>query len=270
MSVDLKELGLTYYPITKTGSTSIKYALMTLAGKEALVGDLDNDVHRHMGTHYTDPFRLLSDERAGRFTIVRDPLDRLLSAFSNRIGHFGILQKFDRSALDRLGLEREPSLETFVLDIEKYCAVSSDLRLHIASPRCFVGSSLLQFDHVFRFERLEEVAAFLSEQSGKSIDIPRLQTGGAKYTPADLSPEALAKALRFCRYDYAFLVDYYDPAKWGGIPAGHPGDASTVTVAGNFDASIGGVTVYPRTFRNFARFLSRRPLRESGVDYKDQ
>lgn len=262
MVIEVKELGITYYPIPKCGSSSLKYVLMALAGKETAVSsDPENDVHDHLFTNYVDAFSALLDGKDGRFTIVRDPLERLLSAYSGRILKAKVLNdpptNFERVA--RFGLPFDPDLNTFILNIEQYCACSEEIRLHVASPRHFIGDSLFAFDRVFKFDRMDSVEAFLSSASGRPVQLPRLQSSDRKVTPSDMSSEALAKAMRFCRYDYGFLVDYYDPARWGGIPKGDPDEFSSLHVV-RHPALVHGRIVYPRTLSNLGRFLGKRSM----------
>jgi len=262
MAIETAELGLTYYPIPKSGSSSVKYALMALEGKQAGLSDPDNDVHEHLPTHHVDPFRPLRDGYKRRFTIVRDPLERLLSAYSSRIRDARVMTRpsADQEKLASFGIPVDPDLDTFILNIEKYCACSWEVRFHVTSVRYFTGSNLFLFERVFRFERMDEVAAFLSSVGGRAVDLPQLQMAATKFTPADLSPEALAKAMRFCRYDYGFLVDHYDPRKWGGIPGGDTGDPSALHVFGGL--AVDGRIIYPRTPRNLLHFMSSQPLVE--------
>ncbi|MEI8700677.1 MAG: hypothetical protein EOR99_25350 [Mesorhizobium sp.] len=269
MAIEIKELAITYYPIPKSGSSSVKYALMALDGKEGSLSgfDPDNDVHGHLATNYVDPFFPTYDGHKGRFTIVRDPLERLLSAYSSRISDTRVLTRpeVDREKLERLGIPVDPDFDTFIFNIEKYCACSWEIQFHVASPRYFTGCSLFLFEHVFKFEQMDRVKAFLSSVSGRVFDLPRLQVGGRKISPSDLSPAALAKAMRFCRYDYGFLVDYYDPQKWGGIPEGDADDPSTLHVFGDPGALRDGRIIYPRTPRNLFHFMSKRSLIEPRI-----
>ncbi|TGP52467.1 hypothetical protein EN873_14385 [bacterium M00.F.Ca.ET.230.01.1.1] len=262
MAVQIQGLPVTYYPVPKSGTSSVKYALMALGGGQAALADPDNEVHGHLFTSWVDPFVPVYDGLGGKFTIVRDPLERLLSAYSSRILDINVLTRSSAKAemLEAFGLPTDPDLDTFILNVEKYSACSWEIRFHVASPRHFVGSSLFLFEHVFRFEEMDKVEAFLSSVSGRKISMPRLQSARNRISPADLSPVALAKAMRFCRYDYAFLVDYYDPAEWGGIPKGAPEDPSSLHVACDFTVPRDGRLVYPRTLRNLRDFLARRPL----------
>ncbi|RWM09085.1 MAG: hypothetical protein EOR72_27020 [Mesorhizobium sp.] len=262
MAIQAEKLPVTYYPIPKSGSSSIKYALMSLRGKQAPLADPDNEVHSHLFTSWVDPFAPVYDGLRHKFTIVRDPLERLLSAYSSRVLDTNVLMRSSTKAemLEAFGLPTDPDLDTFILNVEKYSASSWEIRFHVASPRHFVGSSLFLFERVFRFEEMNKVEAFLSSVSGREIAIPRLQAARRKVSPSDLSPAALAKAMRFCRYDYAFLVDYYDPARWGGIPDGDPGETSSLHVNGDPTAFRDGRLLYPRTLRNFRNFLAKRPL----------
>ena len=262
MAVQIEGLAVTYYPIPKSGTSSVKYALMALGGKEAALSDPDNEVHGNLSTSWVDPFAPVYDGLGGKFTIVRDPLERLLSAYSSRVTDADVLTRpsAKKEMLDGFGLPTDPDPDTFILNVEKYCACSWEIRFHVASPRCFVGSSLFLFEHVFRFEEMDKVRAFLSSVSGKSVSMPRLQAAKAKISPSALSPAALAKAMRFCRYDYGFLVDYYDPGKWGGIPEGDPEETSSLHVNGDPTALRDGRLVYPRTLRNLIDFFARRPL----------
>ncbi|TPN74915.1 sulfotransferase family protein [Mesorhizobium sp. CU2] len=262
MAIEIEGLSLTYYPVPKSGTSSVKYALMALGGKAAALSDPDNDVHDHLSTNWVDPFSPVYDGLGGKFTIVRDPLERLLSAYSSRIVDADVLTRSSAKTqkLKEFGLPTDPDFETFVSNVDKYSACSWEIEFHIASPRHFLGSSLFLFEHVFRFEEIDKVGAFLSSVSGKAIEMPRLQAARARLTPTDLSPVALAKAMRFCRYDYGFLVDYYDPTKWGGIPDGDPGETSSLHVLRDPTADRDGRLVYPRTLRNLIDFVARRPL----------
>lgn len=264
MAVQIEGIAVTYYPIPKSGTSSVKYALMALGDKHAaLAADPDNEVHSHLATSWVDPFAPVYDGMGGKFTVVRDPLERLLSAYSSRILDTNVLTRPSAKAemLASFGLPLDPDPDTFILNVEKYSACSWEIRFHVASPRHFVGSSLFLFEHVFRFEEMDKVAAFLSSVSGKTVGMPRLQASRQKVSPSDLSPAALSKAMRFCRYDYGFLVDYYDPARWGGIPDGDPAETSTLHVNGDPTALRDGRLVYPRTLRNFIDFLAQRPLK---------
>ena len=262
MAVRTDGLDVTYYPIPKSGTSSVKYALMALGGGPAPVADPDNEVHSHIATNWVDPFVPVYDGLGGKFTVVRDPLERLLSAYSSRILDTDVLRtrRPNIELLNSFGLPTNPDFDTFIFNIEKYCACSGEIHFHVASPRHFVGSSLFLFDHVFKFEEMDEVGAFLSSVSGRKVTMPRLQAAKARITPSDLSPAALAKAMRFCRYDYGFLVDYYDPARWGGIPAGDPDETSSLHIACDPAVPRDGRLVYPRTVRNFIDFFARRPL----------
>lgn len=262
MAVRIEGLRVTYYPIPKSGTSSVKYALMSLGGAPAALADPDNEVHHHLATNSIDPFMPVYDGLGGKFTIVRDPLERLLSAYSNRILDADALRTRTRNAemLERFGLPIDPDLDTFILNVEKYAACSGEIHFHVASARHFVGSSLFPFEHVFKFEEMDKVGAFLSSVSGRNVAMPRLQAARAKIGPSDLSPAALAKAMRFCRYDYGFLVDYYDPARWGGIPEGDPDETSSLHIACDPAVPRDGRLVYPRTLRNLIDFLARRPL----------
>lgn len=262
MAIEIEGCAVTYYPIPKSGTSSIKYALMALDGKGAGLSDPENEVHSHLATDWVDPFVPVYDGFGGKFTIVRDPLERLLSAYSSRVLDTNVLKRpsAKKDMLEGFGLSTDPDLETFVFNVEKYSACSWEIRFHVASPRHFIGSSLFLFEHVFRFEEMDKVGEFLSSLRGRPVEMPRLQAARTKVSPSDLSPAALAKAMRFCRYDYAFLVDYYDPGKWGGIPEGDPGETSSLHVNGDPSAFRGGRLVYPRTLRNLRHFLARRSL----------
>jgi len=107
---------------------------------------------------------------------------------------------------------------------------------------------------------MDSVEAFLSSASGRPVQLPRLQSSERKVASSDVSSEALDKAMRFCRYDYGFLVDYYDPARWGGgIPNGDPDDFSSLHVV-RHPALVQGRIIYPRTLSNLGRFLGKRSM----------
>jgi hypothetical protein len=263
MAVRIDGLAVTYYPVPKSGTSSVKYALMALREKHGSVSaDPDNAVHSHLSTIWVDPFVPVYDGLGGKFTIVRDPLERLLSAYSSRILDADALRtrSLNTEMLKGFGLPTNPDLDTFILNVEKYCACSWEIQFHVASPRHFVGSSLFLFEHVFKFEEMDKVGAFLSSVSGREVTMPRLQAARARVSPSDLSPAALAMAMRFCRYDYGFLVDYYDPARWGGILEGDPDETSSLHVACDLAVPRDGRLVYPRTVRNLIDFFARRPL----------
>jgi hypothetical protein len=113
-----------------------------------------------------------------RFTVLREPLKRLLSAYLNKFvvdadrGNNPVLsieitrtiRRAQRLAGIGIDLERSISFEEFVRYVGS--AHDLDLELHWLPQMLFTGPDLSVFDHVGAFERLDETFALLAERFG--------------------------------------------------------------------------------------------------------
>jgi len=147
-----------------------------------------------------------------KFTVIRDPLERLLSAYSNKVIFYKALEQ-PRVAqqLEYKGLDTNPDLNGFVLNINHYRQYSLPIRHHTEPISSFLGDRLNRFHRVFKIEKMENVVEFLSQSLGTVIDIPIMQTGGPKFSVSDLDKKALKAATHFCALDYQLVRDYYEP-----------------------------------------------------------
>jgi len=196
---------LAYVPVRKVGNTSIRSALDQLA-----TGPGD-----HVSTWDIPMSPCIRFRARGcfKFTVVRDPVRRFLSAHGNRVLHYGETDTYliDRLLLRALGLPRRPGIEEFCRHYRAYYLLNDRIRRHFRPQGVYLGRDLGWFDKIYRLEALDELAADLSELAGRQIEIPRLQTGGPKVDFAALDPKTQRLILRYTASDYQLLHDHYSP-----------------------------------------------------------
>ncbi len=237
MPISIKGTNLVYYPVPKVASTSIRLTIDALNEKHSLLykkPPSKKDIRNIHSTYPTraqlHPLRGFLADSFERVAVIRDPIKRVLSAYSNRVVHDKVLseKRVDTSLLQSMNLPLNPDLNTFLLRLPEYCIVSEDIAFHVRGFQTFLGGAIHQFDHIFKIEDIRDFEALLSERCNEHVSFGREQTEGPKYTVDDVSKDALALALRFYRYDYYYLMDYYSPQDYGGIPTGNLSDPSSL------------------------------------------
>ncbi len=149
-----------------------------------------------------------------RFALVRDPVKRFLSGYSNRVLHYRELsiEAAGRSLL-REGLPPDPDIATFIENYVGYLRCSKPLARHFLKQQKFIGADPAYFERIFKLERLGELVNFVNAQCGTDAKMPRLQTGGPKLDFFALDEDVQAGVLEICRHDIAFRLkpDYWIP-----------------------------------------------------------
>ncbi len=149
-----------------------------------------------------------------RIAIIRDPVRRFLSAYSNRVLHYRELsEEVIGPRLEAFGLPSDPDLETFVERIGRYSRASKSIRRHTRTQQGFLGNDTKYYDAVFRVEDLTAFPRHLETRYGcPPLTLPRLQTGGPKIKPEDVAPETLRAIEAVVAEDvaYAFHPAYRD------------------------------------------------------------
>jgi len=215
---------LTRYPIVyhatpKVACTSIKLALYELEyGKQFHPQKDDNGVWNHIhnswqgGTPYFSPAP--ERERYFKFTVVRDPLERFLSAFANRVIYHGELsaKNLPRLEGELAGLKSNPSLSEFIADLDRYRAASWQIRHHTDPQIYFIGRTLAYYERIFSFAELTKIPEAVRAAVGAQIILPHEQSGGPKLTVADLSESEQQRISEFYAADYLLLSNLYRPA----------------------------------------------------------
>lgn len=149
-----------------------------------------------------------------RFALVRDPVKRFLSGYSNRVLHYRELS-IEAAGQDLLreGLPPDPDLGTFLENYVGYLRCSKPLARHFLRQQKFIGNDPAHFERVFKLEDVDLLVDFVNDACGAHAKMPRLQTGGAKFDFFALDEDLQVQILEICRHDIAFQVlpDYWAP-----------------------------------------------------------
>ena len=170
-----------------------------------------HQIHQEAG-YETRSFLIAQPVPAGFETVVviRDPIDRLYSAWKNKASAQILQRKDGESDLRNEGLPVQPGFGTYVERLDHYRAVVRPVRVHTHPIAWHLGPTLDAFDHVFRMEDLEALAEFLSKRLGRTVSVPHINRTKAAAGIDRLNPiqvEALRSAVAA---DYIWLGGAYD------------------------------------------------------------
>lgn len=214
MSVELPHLNVIYMPIPKAACTSVKFALAGLDPNRTLpMSYFSEDVSRLHKIYKTSRFRPhrwqpYCDGTWWRFTVIRDPLRRILSLYQNRVVEMRELFNSPRlRAQTRLPMDPDPDF--FFQNLRDYMDHASVVKHHALPSRVFIGPRPFLFDDIYKVEELNALAERLSERAGQSVVIPRLNTTQTPLQFSDLSSKTQSALKLFLLEDYINLRDYY-------------------------------------------------------------
>jgi len=223
-AVELPDHKLVFFAAPKVASSSIKKMLYQVqTGEEFPERHPDGSKTRIHGDF--SPTVKFLDVGHGKYkkwakiTLVRDPVERIISAYANKVVNLGVLKEKHTApeVLEKFGLHPAPSLGYFARNIDKYRLVSRSVNHHTAPLTAFLGHDLGYFDVVFKFDQLPMLVDFLSDHTGTEAILPPA-TNKTKpgETFRDIGVQARKSLLNHCAGDYALLRDFYTPRSFRG------------------------------------------------------
>jgi len=206
---------LTYVSAPKVACTSLKHMFFEIENGFRFRRFYANGKMKHIhGAVYPGyEFDTLPHARIAshvRLTVVRDPVKRLLSCYSNRVIHFRELgAKAIAPEFRERGATPDPSLEEFVDKLELYCAASRMIRRHSLPLVQILGPDPSYYERVYSIDDLEALRGRVAQIVGEAPEIRRLQTGGPKLSVEDLDPARRRRVEAFYAEDYATYGGYF-------------------------------------------------------------
>jgi len=215
MSVILNQYKLFYAAVPKVGCTSLKGMFFKLENDRAFVPYTVNgqskNVH-NMGyrTMLRDTYPEWRIRDFHRVALVRDPIKRFLSAYSNRVLHHKELsQKLAGDKLTALNLQPDPELDLFVERFEDYLQTHPSILHHTRPMVDYLGADTGYFSKLYPLQDMDQFARDISERTGKELAVGHEQTGGRKFKPSDLSEAHTRKLKDYYEADYRVFGDYF-------------------------------------------------------------
>lgn len=215
MPLVLKRYPIAYHATPKVACTSIKLALYELEyGKQFESRQDENGTLLHVHTWQGSPrfTPVCNPETYYKFAVVRDPIERFLSAFANRVVQYRELDGKHLNALqgELARLKPNPSLTEFISQLDLYRAASPPIRHHTESQIFFLGKDLSYYDRIFRFTELDQIPSALRDAVGAHISLPHEQRGnGPKISRDDLSKSETQQISKFYANDYLLLTNFF-------------------------------------------------------------
>lgn len=212
----IPSLGLAYFSVPKVACTSIKHMLFTIEhGRPYTAGQTRRGkpifIHR---LYPSVPFSQV--DHAGcadlfRFAVLRDPVQRVLSAYGNRVlGHRELSEKKAGTALRAAGLPTNPDLSTFIARLREYCDAVRSIRHHTLPLVHFLGQDPAYFDRLYRFSELDLMTAELCQRTDRCVDLPWLQVKGTRIPRDALVPAEIRALQTLYEADYAVFGPWFD------------------------------------------------------------
>ncbi|WP_299411958.1 sulfotransferase family 2 domain-containing protein [Acaryochloris sp. IP29b_bin.148] len=203
---------IAYWPVPKNACTSLKYAFYALrTGQEFIPLKVGHryvyHIHRIFPSRPFKAIALASDWI--KLAIVRDPLDRLVSSYCNRVMYHSDLARYQLQ-LQAKNLKRCPSFPEFVENLDTYRSISKSIQYHTDPQVRFLGDDPSYFDIVISVKELQN----LPNRLGLTLlSLPQKQDGGREYKDAaigSIDSTLKAKILSDYREDYDVFGKFFE------------------------------------------------------------
>lgn len=157
---------LLYMPLPKSGCTTIKKLLWYMDSGFPVKGDIHN-------AFYTEDFnnllQILTDDKVKsyyKFCVVRDPVDRLISAYNHRV-----LVKGEIRDNPQISITSDPPFFEFVNNLEKYRSIP--VIDHHVSPMCrWLGTDANYYDKIYKLRDIDtHIIPLLESKCGHNLTI---------------------------------------------------------------------------------------------------
>lgn len=214
MSVFLYEAGISYYPAPKCGSSSLKGLFLSVEPGITYPDHPGKGRRRH-GGHTVYP--TMSFKRSSRmdrpdhfrFAIIRDPVDRLLSAFSHRVlGRVVGAAESTPSRSLAFGAESDRFLARFIDELEAFRAQSRDITHHTNPLVYFLGDDSNYFSDLYLLSDLGRLELDLSDRLNLSVSIAPNNRSVARLSRDALTKSQITRIEKFYARDYEVFGRY--------------------------------------------------------------
>lgn len=213
MPIVLDEFRLSYTPVPKVACTSLKSFMFEIENGWRFRAFKRNGKTQFIHQIYpTTEFAAIARRTAGydRLLVVRDPIRRFLSAYSNRVAHHRELSlEKAGEALRAHDLPPDPSMAEFVEKLDLYRAASASINHHVQPLAVYAGTDAGYYSRIFRMSELEDFKAAVESLTGRTAAVEHLQTGGPKLSVDDLPAGALERLKDFYAADYATYGEWF-------------------------------------------------------------
>ncbi|MCC5987484.1 MAG: sulfotransferase family 2 domain-containing protein [Pararhodobacter sp.] len=213
MSVILDKHALSYLPVPKAACTSLKTLFFEVQNGFPFRPFSTNGRQWWIHDFYkTIPFEQIDHAAIAehrRIAVLRDPVRRLLSCYSNRVVHHRELSREKaRKPLKRADLPFDPDLPTFIAKLPAYCEAVPSIHHHAMPMVTYLGRDPAYFTRLYPMAELDQLVADMSALAGRELTLEKLQTGGPKIDPESLDAPERARLDDFYAEDYAHYGRY--------------------------------------------------------------
>ncbi|SPH21549.1 hypothetical protein ASD8599_02301 [Ascidiaceihabitans donghaensis] len=207
---------IAYMALPKAACSSIKKALATIdpAVKVDELADTEYDYDKWHMVYPTQRFRphrwsALDPDWFG-FTVVRDPVKRLMACYTNRVVERGELKNSRKIKNGAYNLPVDPDPDFFFQNLDAYKKAASVIKHHAMHTWLFTGPDLSVYKKVYPTEKLGALAKDLSDWTNAPFEIGRENTSSMTLTLDDLKPETVKALTPWLCLEYGFLINHYD------------------------------------------------------------
>jgi hypothetical protein len=138
-----------------------------------------------------------------RLAVVRDPLQRFLSCYSNRVMFHRELSWAHISAdMQKAGAVPNPTLDQFIERLDLYREASDSIRHHCDPMIQFLGGDPSYFTRIFSIKQMDLFTKRVQKITGSMVVPGHSQAGGKKLFVRDLAQAQRKKLREFYEEDY--------------------------------------------------------------------
>lgn len=197
--------GFLYAPIQKVACSSIKSSLVEHFCAMQNGGALrpkHKFVHKYFASQpkFWITLDALEKCKLFKFCVVRDPVDRFVSGYRNRIFDNEDLIAGQTRKTPEGELPNFPDIEFFATHLGEYCAANARIDWHFR-PQLQIIVEPTAFDRVYDISEIENLYADLKDKCGVSLTLQN-QNASRTPEPTQLSPTAKKAVMDFYGGDY--------------------------------------------------------------------